>query len=332
MTDLKIKEAVSLMDAFAERTGLTSGRRPQRYLWTDAFAVCNYLGLARATGEPRYMELALRLVEQTHHTLGRHRHDAPRSGWISGLGEREGEAHPTRGGLRIGKDLPERGPDDAFDERLEWDRDGQYFHYLTKWMHALDQVSRATKNPRFSTWAHELAATAHRAFSYTSKTDGALRMLVLLHFHVLGFDPIELAYLFLTIAIGLGLGADQIKITVAAFALIVALIWVGLLLLFEIFYSKRAWCRYACPIGLTYGVVGAFSPLKVTYELESCFHEGECRKVCEVPHVLDMVIKGRATDTKLNIGADCTHCGRCVDACPTGSLNLNFKGLGEIFE
>ena len=28
-------------------------------------------------------------------------------------------------------------------------------------------------------------------------TDGALRMLVLLHFHVLGFNPIQLAYLFL---------------------------------------------------------------------------------------------------------------------------------------
>ena len=28
-------------------------------------------------------------------------------------------------------------------------------------------------------------------------TDGALRMLVLLHFHVLGINPIQLAYLFL---------------------------------------------------------------------------------------------------------------------------------------
>ncbi|MFO7856668.1 MAG: MFS transporter, partial [Paracoccaceae bacterium] len=28
-------------------------------------------------------------------------------------------------------------------------------------------------------------------------TDGALRMLVLLHFHTLGFSPVQLAYLFL---------------------------------------------------------------------------------------------------------------------------------------
>jgi len=110
----------------------------------------------------------------------------------------------------------------------------------------------------------------------------------------------------------------------------IAMVWVVTLLLFEIFYSRRAWCRYACPIGLTYGLVGATSPLKVTYDLNTCFHEAECQKVCEVPHVLDLVVKGRATDVYLNVGADCTHCGRCVDACPTGSLNLEFKGLGEL--
>jgi hypothetical protein len=99
-----------------------------------------------------------------HHVLGRHRADDPRTGWISGLGEEEGEAHPTRGGLRIGKPLPERGPGEAFEDRLEWERDGQYFHYLTKWMRALDQVTGATGDPRFALWARELAAVAHASF------------------------------------------------------------------------------------------------------------------------------------------------------------------------
>ena len=33
-------------------------------------------------------------------------------------------------------------------------------------MHALDQVARATRQPRFNLWARELADAAHRAFSY----------------------------------------------------------------------------------------------------------------------------------------------------------------------
>jgi len=108
-----------------------------------------------------------------------------------------------------------------------------------------------------------------------------------------------------------------------------ALVWVGLLLAFEIFYSRRAWCRYGCPIGLTYGLVGSISPLKVQYHLVDCLHEGECRKVCLVPHVLDTVIKGKAKDMDVDIGADCTRCGRCVEVCPTESLTFKFKGIGD---
>lgn len=109
-----------------------------------------------------------------------------------------------------------------------------------------------------------------------------------------------------------------------------ALLWVLALLVFEVFFVRRAWCRYACPIGLTYGVVGIFSPLRVKYRLEPCLHEGDCRKVCLVPHVLDTVIKGRAPDTEVPIGPDCTRCGLCVDACPTGALTFEVKGLSKL--
>jgi hypothetical protein len=79
------------------------------------------------------------------------------------------------GGLRIGKSLKERDPSEPQDDRLEWERDGQYYHYLTKWMHALERVSRVTGDPKFNSWAIELAKTAHAAFVYTSWA-GAKRM------------------------------------------------------------------------------------------------------------------------------------------------------------
>lgn len=164
-TSTDIDLGAELMVRFAEATGLEGPAAPRRYLWTDAFAVCNYLGLYRASGEARYLDLALALVDQVHHVLGRHRPDDLRQGWISGLSEEEGERHPTRGGLRIGKPLPERKPNEIFDPRLEWERDGQYFHYLSQWMHALVRVGKVTGREVFLDWALELAKSAHRAFT-----------------------------------------------------------------------------------------------------------------------------------------------------------------------
>jgi hypothetical protein len=168
--------ARQLMDEFAEVTGLSGGTPARRYLWTDAFAVCNFLGLHRQSGEGRYLDLALRLVDQVHHVLGRHRPEDTRRGWIGGRSEGEGERHPTRGGLRIGKPLPERAPGEPFDARLEWDRDGQYFHYLTQWLHALHRVHRETGQPVFHAWAVELAQAAHAAFVRSDSPVDAPRM------------------------------------------------------------------------------------------------------------------------------------------------------------
>lgn len=62
------------------------------------------------------------------------------------LGQATAE-HPLLGGLRIGKEHEEEHPDG----------DGQYFHYLTKWMFALNRMSLATSNPAFNAQAVELA-------------------------------------------------------------------------------------------------------------------------------------------------------------------------------
>lgn len=157
----------TVMTEFARHTGLEPiSRNPIRYLWTDAFAVCNFLELYHRTEDRTDLDLALRLVDQVHHVLGRHREDDSRKGWISGLAREEGENRPTEGGLRIGKILNERKADEPRDGDLEWEQDGQYFHYLTKWMHALNRVGQVTLDPKYSGWAVELAKVAASAFTY----------------------------------------------------------------------------------------------------------------------------------------------------------------------
>jgi hypothetical protein len=165
--------ARELMLQFAASTGLSPQTdHPRRYLWTDAFAVSNFLALWRVCGDDQFLDLANQLVDQVHNILGRHRPDDPRQGWVSGLHEVEGAKHPTEGGLRIGKKLPERTAGEPYDSHLEWERDGQYLHYLTKWMHALCQVAAATGEPQPAVWAGELAGAAWRGFA----VDGGRRL------------------------------------------------------------------------------------------------------------------------------------------------------------
>ncbi len=159
---------------FFKETGITGGGKQKRYLWTDAFALCNAFALSDITGDRSMKETGLKLIESVHSVLGKHRGDDHRSGWISGLDGENAQAHPTSGGLRIGKPMPERGSHESFDPMLEWDRDGQYYHYLTKWMHALIVAGKETGTKDFFRWAAELAKTAHEHFTYS--VNGKKRM------------------------------------------------------------------------------------------------------------------------------------------------------------
>lgn len=147
----------TLMLEFSENTGLNSEQSPRRYLWTDAFAVCNFIQLYKLTEKEKYRELAIELVDQVHSILGKYRpDDQERNGWLSS------EDRPTKRGLRIGKEMPERGVNERYDPHLEWERDGQYFHYLTKWMIALVKMGIFLNEKTYFLWASDLveASTA----------------------------------------------------------------------------------------------------------------------------------------------------------------------------
>ncbi|KAF8511072.1 hypothetical protein BU17DRAFT_77574 [Hysterangium stoloniferum] len=123
-----------------------------RYLWTDAFGVVNFLTLYKATNEERYLILAERLVEVVHDTLGRTRDGTRRLPNAT-------DENPLGGGLRIGK-LTEGGSD----------CDGQYYHYLTIWMFALNRLAVVSSEKHYNDLAADLVRAVHQSFVYTRRT------------------------------------------------------------------------------------------------------------------------------------------------------------------
>lgn len=110
-----------------------------------------------------------------------------------------------------------------------------------------------------------------------------------------------------------------------------ALVWVAIVLAFEIFYSRRAWCTYICPIGTTYGYIGKVSALRVEWN-DNCDHCMVCHDVCFENQVLEITkAKYDAQREEKGIkreyitGADCTLCGRCIDVCHADALNFDFR-------
>ncbi len=111
----------------------------------------------------------------------------------------------------------------------------------------------------------------------------------------------------------------------------VALIWVAVVFAMEVFFSRRAWCTYICPIGTTYGMIGKVSALRIEWN-DNCDSCMVCHDVCFVPQVLEITkakykkqIDEKEIKTQYITGADCTLCGRCIDVCHEDALNFDFR-------
>lgn len=111
----------------------------------------------------------------------------------------------------------------------------------------------------------------------------------------------------------------------------VALLWVAVVFVFDIFFASRAWCTYICPVGTTYSVLGWAGATRVEWN-DACDHCMACHGVCPEPHVLELTKakydkareeKGIKRENIVN--GDCTLCGRCIDVCHSDALGYNFR-------
>lgn len=130
--------------------GLCADQRQRRYLWTDAFGVLAYVSLIdvfRTRGNEdevqKYEWAAHRLVDVVHECLGKPRStrqvDAMKPDNTTGFSSPTGLV-----GLRIGK----------VDTKLVTDYgmryDGQYWHYIDKWLLALTRLGRIEDGVRIA--------------------------------------------------------------------------------------------------------------------------------------------------------------------------------------
>lgn len=98
-------------------------------------------------------------------------------------------------------------------------------------------------------------------------------------------------------------------------------VWVLLaIVLAELFWGHRVWCRSLCPLGGFYEALGHVGQVNVKFDRSACIRCDACKSAClSDPAILDPVLTER--DVIVRAG-DCMACGSCIDACPTRALSF----------
>jgi len=92
-------------------------------------------------------------------------------------------------------------------------------------------------------------------------------------------------------------------------------------LLFDLFVSRRGFCRYLCPGGALYSLLGHFRLFRIQRVVEDCNDCAKCNAVCEFG--LDPLRDG--------FGMECNNCTACIAVCPTDALKFSVTIKDQAF-
>ncbi|MCL2807664.1 MAG: 4Fe-4S binding protein [Coriobacteriia bacterium] len=94
---------------------------------------------------------------------------------------------------------------------------------------------------------------------------------------------------------------------------------IGIIIL-ELFWAPRIWCRSLCPLGGFYQLFGRIGIFRPHVDRSQCTSCGDCKAACIVdPVILEPALTGEST--KVWAG-DCMRCGACIDACPSKCIKM----------
>jgi len=86
-------------------------------------------------------------------------------------------------------------------------------------------------------------------------------------------------------------------------------------LLFDLLVARRGFCRFLCPGGALYSMIGRYRLLRVRREVTICNDCAKCNAICEFN--LDPMHDG--------FGQECNNCTACMAICPTDALDFMFR-------
>ena len=86
-------------------------------------------------------------------------------------------------------------------------------------------------------------------------------------------------------------------------------------LLFDLLVSRRGFCRYVCPGGALYSLLGRYRLLRIRRIVEDCNDCAKCNAVCEFG--LDPLHD--------DFGQECNNCTACIAVCPTDALDFGIQ-------
>jgi ferredoxin-type protein NapH len=95
-----------------------------------------------------------------------------------------------------------------------------------------------------------------------------------------------------------------------------------LTVLFDLMVTRRGFCRYICPGGALYSLLGRFRPLRVERDVVQCNDCVKCNIVC--PFALDPMHD--------DFGQECSNCAACIAACPTDALEFSIRMADRPFQ
>lgn len=82
--------------------------------------------------------------------------------------------------------------------------------------------------------------------------------------------------------------------------------------------GNRNYCRYLCPWGTLYGVIGKLGFFRILADRDRCAGCRICESVCDMGlPIVSLIQKNGEIRT-----TDCVGCGRCVTECPKEALRM----------